>query len=185
MRVRVYGHGYTNHSCPTITAGLYYASSWHGFLHPGNLGPVTLENGKHAPNLQNLMVSASVESLNLLSSAGRPVTSWRRWSREVKSNPVPQEHPRCRAYWWNGELYTPAEFRWEVYIPHLIKAFNETTVPEHFAQLRKESKRIALNASDGWNHTANGHTISDIINDNEITVPCVFLIAAILENDWM
>jgi hypothetical protein len=131
------------------------------------------------------MVSARVESLDQFNSKRRPDTAWRRLSRKIRDSPAIYPHERCRAYWWNGERYTPSQFRWEVYIPELIKAFNETTVPEHFNKLRKESKRLALNSHDGWDHTAAGQTISDIINDDTIAVPFVFLLAAILENDWM
>jgi len=165
------------------------SKNWSQGLSPFFLGPIPLYVGAVVPtatNMENAWQYAKVYP-EQLTWEGLPTESYFAWAKAGWSDPRAQRYPKGKGRvpaftWWAGEKLDYVTARKRIYFPLYAHAVASTPA---FAQLRalyRQTGQVTLWDFDGYDHTALGMTMKDVLNEPKRKMGHAFVIAHLLES---
>jgi hypothetical protein len=164
---------------------------WQTDLSPFELGPCDLysHNGKMitARNMENAWQYAKVYK-SFTNSSGDPDAAYWGWAMAGWADPKPRRYPikrgaRPEYSWWEGERLGYIDARKRIYAPLFAEAVQKTAGWKHLETLYKTKSLITLRDYDGYDYTAMGRTLTQVLNDPRKIMGHAFVLAMLLLED--
>ncbi len=187
------------------------SGKWSG-LSPFRLGPISTKWGIDARNFENLWQYAKVyhehcggdvHNATLRRCFGPdktladvnvyPTPEYYRWAREGWNNPRAVRYPMGKGAaplfsWWEGRALGYIKARKAIYAPYYAHYVMQTDAWQALKDRYQDvffnyAPPIALRDYDGYNHIAQGKTLTQVLNDPSKKMGHAFVLAALLSHD--
>lgn len=155
-------------------------------LSPFKLGPVPLDDGTTALNLENLWQFSGVYEEHWDSVNECPLPEWYAWRDAGYANPLPHRYPMGKGVrpvctWWDGEALDSFQTRQHLHTPTYIDSAKETGAWRWLLRELKRGKRVVLRDFDTFDTVAEGITLEAALADPNRKVGHGMILAAELE----
>lgn len=164
------------------------SKTWSRGLSPFFLGPVPLYPGaplKEAKNMENLWQFSKVY-LSQVDSDQNPTQEYWSWATRGWGSPRAERYPMGKGSvplysLWEGRQLPYLEARKTIYSPSYAKAVVGTEAFDRLLNLYKTTGRVTLWDFDGYDHTALGMSLRDVLNCPTRKMGHAFVLAYLLE----
>lgn len=189
MPVRVVGPRDTTSADELVINTTSRSDHWTKGLSPFFLGPVPLYVGAIVPtatNVENAWQFAKVYP-EQVTHEGLPTPSYFVWAKEGWCDPRAHRYPkgkgRVPSYtWWSGEKLDYIAARKRVYIPLYAHAVAKSPAFSQLLALYRAQGHVTLWDFDGYDHTALGMSMKDVVNEPKRKMGHAFVLAHLLES---
>ena len=189
MPVRVIGPKDSTRPDEVVINTTSRSTTWSRGLSPFFIGPIPLYEGatsSHAHNMENAWQFSKVYPWQV-DHEGNPTPSYFTWAKEGWENTRAVRYPMGKGVkpsfsWWAGEKLPYVEARRRIYLPLYAKGVAQTAAFQQLLRLYKDSGQVTLWDFDGYDHTALGMTMKDVVNNPDRSMGHAFIIAHLLES---
>lgn len=163
------------------------ANDWQRDLSPFHLGPCPLYNGHIAKVMENLWQFSKVYPHHV-NQQGDPSDVYWTWAKQGWADDKPHRYPMGRGAkplysWWDGKKLGYIDARKQIYGPAYAKAVVQTEGWKTLQNLFRASPLIILRDYDGYDYSAAGMTLSQVLNNPRKKMGHAFILAMLLTND--
>jgi hypothetical protein len=156
-------------------------------LSPFKLGPCQLYGDYVSLTHENAWQYAKVYNLHV-DPNGDPIDLYWEWARAGWNNPRAVRYPMGKGAiplysFWEGRKLSYIEARKAIYAPLYIRAVRETAAFERLTELFKAGELIVLRDYDGYDYSALGLTLSEVLNNSKKKMGHAFVLAMLLSQD--
>lgn len=161
--------------------------NWERDLSPFHLGPCKLYENRTALVMENAWQFSKLYAVHA-SPGGDPLHSHWDWAEAGFADPKPHRYPMGRGAvplcsLWNGKRYGYIDARKVIYAPLYAEAVQKTAGWKRLRKAYDEETNIVLRDYDGYDHTALGRTLTQVLNDPNKKMGHAFVLAMLLTND--
>lgn len=187
MTVRIVGPRDGTPSPDTINT-TSRSPTWSRGLSPFYLGPVPLYPGApvlFSKNFENAWQFAKVY-MTQVNEDQEPTDAYWEWASAGWNNPRAERYPMGKGSvplysYWEGKHLGYVEARKAIYFPLYAKLVAETAAFAQLLDLYREKGAVTLWDFDGYNHTALGMSLKDVLNCPDRKMGHAFVLAYLLE----
>lgn len=163
------------------------AADWQRDLSPFHLGPCPLYGGHVARRMENAWQYSKVYAVHA-GAGGAPNAAYWAWAKAGWAAPKPVRYPMGRGArplysLWAGTRLGYIAARKAIYAPLYARAVQGTAGWAHLVQLYQTRHTLVLRDYDGYDHTALGLTLRQVLNSPARKMGHAFVLAMLLTRD--
>lgn len=163
------------------------ANDWQRDLSPFHLGPCPLYDDFVAKRMENAWQFSKVYPHHVDQQSNPSDVYWT-WAKQGWADDKPHRYPMGRGAkplysWWDGKKLGYIDARKQIYGPVYAKAVQQTEGWKTLLNLFHASHLIILRDYDGYDYSAAGMTLSQVLNNPRKKMGHAFILAMLLTND--